>query len=55
MVSYHILDGGGGGDVLKPFVIKSNFNIENLNSKDIKARFSPRITSRIVGQGLCSQ
>ena len=35
--SYHILD---GGDVLKPHVIKSNFNIENLIQRILSLGFT---------------
>ena len=40
-----------GGDFLKPLVIKSNFNIENLNSKDIKARFHLELLRELLAKG----
>ena len=46
--SYHILD---GGDFLKPLVIKSNLNIENLNSKNIKPRFHLELLRELLAKG----
>ena len=40
-----------GGDFLKPLVIKSNFNIENLSSKDIKARFHLELLRELLAKG----
>ena len=46
--SYHILD---GGDFLKPFVTKSNLNIENLNSKNVKPRFHLQPLRELLAKG----
>ena len=46
--SYHMLD---GGDFLKPLVIKSNLNIENLNSKNIKPRFHLELLRELLAKG----
>ena len=46
--TYHILD---GGDFLKPIVTKSNLNIENLNSKNIKPRLHLEPLRELLGKG----
>ena len=46
--TYHTLD---GGDFLKPIVTKSNLNIENLNSKNIKPRFHLEPLKELLAKG----